>query len=333
MSPVTDSDPIIKAFVNLIHPAFVLVVANTAFSASLFTLFVILLALSTKESRRRVVFRLNAFAICIVLTMGILVGYGYSKIVVGHFNQLSTTAYVVITAFIVFPPLLYDSILLTRLFALYPFSNTRSTTLLKIFAFPLCVKCSRVVALTLYIRSVTVGGHTPWLLNRNLIAEWTMQIADNMYSVILFLYNLHVRTGSIKRPGGMPACIRQIFYISTANFVIPLILNVVLIIVFATSWLSTARGLLWLIHIYVTVMGVLCATVWFSRPEWVRTRNRPIADDMFALKPHLRGVHDSEVVVDGKGSSTPGIADLDAEPVTDCKQPSTPKEEEKYCTV
>lgn len=58
------------------------------------------------------------------------------KAVVDPFNPVSVTGvYLAAVVFTVFLPLLYDSILLTRLFALYPLSSTPLNTLLKIFAF------------------------------------------------------------------------------------------------------------------------------------------------------------------------------------------------------
>ncbi|KIO07123.1 hypothetical protein M404DRAFT_137727 [Pisolithus tinctorius Marx 270] len=151
MSSVADPEAIINAFVKTIRLAFISTVVHTAFSASLFTLFVVLLALSTKESRRRVVFPLNVFAICIVLTMGVLLGFSEGKVTVGRLYWLTPNIPLAGLAFTLFPPLLCDSILLIRLFALYPLSSTRPATLLKIFAFPFCIKCARVVILVCYL--------------------------------------------------------------------------------------------------------------------------------------------------------------------------------------
>ncbi|KAI6032528.1 hypothetical protein EDC04DRAFT_2898122 [Pisolithus marmoratus] len=171
MSSVTDSEATINALVNTIHPSFDYIIVITAFSACLFTLFVILFALSTKESRCRLVFRLNALAIF------------------DPFNSVSTSLQLAAIVFTIFPPLLYDSILLTRLFALYPLSSTPLATLLKIFAFPCCVKCTRVVVLALvldsYVRNALVEGltlaeATTWFHNPNMTTEWALQIADNM---------------------------------------------------------------------------------------------------------------------------------------------------------
>ncbi|KAI6012715.1 hypothetical protein F5J12DRAFT_891034 [Pisolithus orientalis] len=321
MSSVTDPEAIISGFVSGIHPAFVITVANTAFSASLFTLFVVLLALSTKESRRRVIFRLNVFAICIVLTMGIVIGFCNGKIVVGRLYWMPPSVPIAAVAFTVFPPLLCDSILLSRLFALYPLRSTSSATLLKILAFPFCVKSARVVVLTLflndYVRSATTapgllwGEDATWFRNPRLIAEWTLQIADNS----LFLYNLYVRAGSVTRQGGMTARIRQVFYISAANFVLPLIFSIVLIILFATPRLLAIGELLWLINGYVTALGVLCATLWFSGSEWARIRNEPSSSNIFSFKPTLQREcdrkHGCEIAVVGERFVTPDIVGID----------------------
>ncbi|KAI5999844.1 hypothetical protein F5J12DRAFT_269960 [Pisolithus orientalis] len=319
ISSTTDQRAIINGFVNAIRPCFIFAIADVALSASLFTLFVFLLALSTKESRRRLVFRLNVFAICLVLTTSVLVNFTCGKSILGQGYWLPNSIPDAATAFTVFPPFACDSILLTRLFALYPLSSTPRITLLKIFVFPFCIKCARVVVLILffidYVRSA-IGTHfNPISHNPYLFAELTMQIADNLYSVSLFLYGLRVRTGLIRRAGRMPARIRRIFYIAAANFVFPLIFNIVLIISITTTQLSVTSDLLLLINNFVTVMGLLCATLWFSRSEWVRTRHEPLADGMSPLTLDLRRVHDEgrmhriETVAAFERLATPDIAD------------------------
>ncbi|KAI6045889.1 hypothetical protein EDC04DRAFT_3053798 [Pisolithus marmoratus] len=71
---------------------------------------------------------------------------------------------------------------------------------------------------------------TIWFRNPNIVAVWTLQMADNVYSVSLFLYNLHVRARPLKSKGGTPSRIRHIFYISVANFVFPLVFSIALLI-------------------------------------------------------------------------------------------------------
>ncbi|KIK29906.1 hypothetical protein PISMIDRAFT_671891 [Pisolithus microcarpus 441] len=139
----------------------------------------------------------------------------------------------------------------------------------------------------------------------------------------------------------MSARIRQIFYISAANFVFPLMFNIVLITTVATNQFTVIGGMFSLINNYVTVMGVLCATVWFSRSERVRTPNEPLSDDLFSRNPNFRRVYDtggtcgSETVVVGnvKRFATPDMADFDAGRVTDCKQATTLTEGDSHSTV
>ncbi|KAI6148145.1 hypothetical protein BKA82DRAFT_4148947 [Pisolithus tinctorius] len=347
MSSAADSEATIDAFVSSIHPSFDYIIVTTAFSACLFTLFVILFALSTKESRRRLAFRLNVLAICIALVTGILSGISNGKVIVDPFNPLSTSVFLAVIVFIIFPPLLYDSILLTRLFALYPLSSTPPTTLLKIFAFPFCIKCARVIVITLGVHSYVGTGLTTealiqdqssfWFRSPYLTAEWTMQIADNLYSVSLFLYNLYIRTSPIKRARGIAERIRQIFYISVANFVFPLMFNIAQIILVATDRSPTAGATVLLINNYVTVMGVLCATLWFSGSERVRTHNEPLSDHMLnSPKPNFgrgRVVREEWELncINEEGSVTRDTTGLDIG--MDPKQLTTPEKESEYILV
>ncbi|KAI6015613.1 hypothetical protein EDC04DRAFT_2752015 [Pisolithus marmoratus] len=350
MSSVTGSESAINAFVDNIHPSFDYLLSCTAFSACLFTLLVVLFAFSTKESRRRVVFRLNVFAICLTLTLGILTGVSNGKAITDPFNQVSKSVYIATAAFAVIPPLLYDSILLSRLFALYPVSSTPPATLLKIFAFPCCVKCARIVVISLglsdYVRSGMTTGDlvqdqlATWFRNPKPIAEWSMQVADNFYSVSLFLYNLHVRTSLVNgSTSGIADRIRQIFYISAANFVFPLIFNIAQIISVTTDRSPTTGAVLVLINNYVTVMGVLCATLWFSGTEWVRTHNQPSSEDTFPFNEKLGRVHGTsgksrdEIIAIGRRSVVPDTTDSDAGPTQDSIQHTTLVQEGNYNLV
>ncbi|KAI6031172.1 hypothetical protein BKA83DRAFT_4196839 [Pisolithus microcarpus] len=349
MSSATSPDVVIDAFIAEIHPYFDYVLTATAFSACLFTLLIVLFAFSTKESRRRLVFRLNVLAICVAMTMGIFISVAGGKAMMDPFNQVSKSVYIASIVFGLFPPVLYDSILLTRLFALYPISTTPPTTLLKIFAFPFCVKCARVIVVAIgfnnYVSSelttasLEEAAPSAWYRNPEMIAEWGMQIADNLYSVSIFLYNLHIRTSSVTRAGGVAERIRQIFFISVANFVFPLIFNIAQIIFITTDRSPTTGVLLLMINNYTTVVGVLCATLWFSGSDWVRTRNEPASDQVVhSTKFNCEtdrvtgGKSGSEVVILRRGSVTLGKTGLGSvgELAAGC---NTPEKENKYMFV
>ncbi|KAI6045884.1 hypothetical protein EDC04DRAFT_2888471 [Pisolithus marmoratus] len=246
MSSVTGSEVAIDTFIDEIRPSFNYIVADAACSGCLFTLLVVLLGFSTKESRRRLVFQLN--------------WEGNSRPVQSGVNE---------------------SLLLLL-------SSLSTRRYLKIFAFPFCIKCARVAVLALWFNDYVKFGSTIqalvqnqgaiWYRNRNMTAEWTMQTADNLYSVSFFLYNLHVRTSSIRSVSGISERIRQIFYISAANFVFPLLFNIAQIILITADRSPYTGSLVLLINNFVTVIGILCATLWLSGSEWVRGHKEALAD-------------------------------------------------------
>ncbi|KAI5986096.1 hypothetical protein F5J12DRAFT_898830 [Pisolithus orientalis] len=233
--------------------------------------------------------------------MGVLMGLTTLKYILEPFSQVSASVFIATVVFFYFSPLLYDSILLTRLFALYPLGSTPPATLVKIFALPFCIK--PLPFLTMFGLGITTNALTQnnessaRFCNPYMIAEWTMQIVDNMYPVSFFLYNFHVRTSSINRgehttlrlcggrnnswisrhaAGGIADRIRRIFCISVANFVFPLILHVAQIIFITTDRIPTTGEVLLLINSYVIVMGVMCATLWSSGSEWGSDSQRTI---------------------------------------------------------
>ncbi|KAI6031176.1 hypothetical protein PISMIDRAFT_444960 [Pisolithus microcarpus 441] len=340
MSSVTDaSEEAVNAYISSIQPSFDFILAGTALSACLFTLLVTLFVFSTRETRRHVVFRLNVFAICLAMTLGVFIGLACGKLILDPFNSMWKGFYATGVAFALYPPILYDSILLTRLFALYPLGATPSVTLVKIFAFPFCIKCARVIVLTLFFSDYIEYGFTAqalaqqqndiWYRNPKITAEWVMQMADNLYSVSLFLYNLHIRTSLVQRVGGISERIRQVFYVSVANFVFPLFFNIAQIILDMTNRQSTAGAVVIVINHYVTVIGVLCATLWFSGSEWARTRSQPISGHGLSGKSNSEQAHGSsgksrgEILVIGKSLSTLDTASLEAGPVKDARQITT----------
>ncbi|KAI6152519.1 hypothetical protein BKA82DRAFT_763645 [Pisolithus tinctorius] len=82
-SSVKDSRAIINGFAQTIRPASSILLQILHSLCLCLPSLEFLLALSTKESRRRVVFRLNVFVICLVLTMGVLVNVGNGSTIIG----------------------------------------------------------------------------------------------------------------------------------------------------------------------------------------------------------------------------------------------------------
>lgn len=144
-------EAIITVFIDAIHPHVIYLICTTAFSSCLLTLLVVLLAFSTSESRRRPVFHLNLLAICLALILGVLNVITNGAAILYPFHLASKNVYISRTTFAFFAPLFYDSILLFRLFALYPLAITPGVTLVKIFAFPFFIKCTRIIVIVRFL--------------------------------------------------------------------------------------------------------------------------------------------------------------------------------------
>ncbi|KAI6013309.1 hypothetical protein PISMIDRAFT_677254 [Pisolithus microcarpus 441] len=275
MSESSEIQAIITEFVNAIRPQYFLVVAVVPFCGCLLTLLAVLCAFSTPELRSLLVFKLNVVAILVALVTGILNGYLNGLRILEPFAP--ETALSICFTFVLFAlgsPLFYDSILLLRVLAFYPIHSTPLLTLAKVLAIPILVKCGRLLCLSLflhgyYVRYASYGPVTNWFRNPYVTSEWALQVVDNMYSCGFFLYKLHIHDSKISqfRSGStMVHLIRNIFLISCANFVFPVLFNVAQIICITIDRSYLTATLLLLINGYVSVIGVLGATI-FGRVQ------------------------------------------------------------------
>ncbi|KAI6142311.1 hypothetical protein EDD17DRAFT_240942 [Pisolithus thermaeus] len=270
MSESSEIQAIITEFVDATRPQYVLVIAVVPFCGCLLTLLAVLFAFSTPELRSLLVFKLNVIAILVALVTGILNGYlNGSSFLEPFAPETPLSICFTFALFALGSPLFYDSILLLRVLAFYPIRSTPLPLLAKVLAVPILVKCGRLVCLSLflhgyYVSYATHGPVTDWFRNPFVTCEWALQVIDNTYSCGFFLYKLHAHDSKISkfRSGStMVHLIRNIFLISCANFVFPVLFNIaqIVCITIERSYLTTI--LLLLINGYVSVIGVLGATI------------------------------------------------------------------------
>ncbi|KAI6024859.1 hypothetical protein BKA83DRAFT_4253221 [Pisolithus microcarpus] len=309
----TVREAIITSFVQDIRAPLTFITVVTPLCACLVTLLVVLFVFSTVESRRRLIFRLNVIAICFALILGVLSFIVSGNAILRPFSPVSESLYAATIIFAMFPPVFYDSILLTRLLALYPTETTSLSTLVRILAFPMCVKCGRLVVLSLYIHQylisapgvapLTVQAEITWFRNPYVITEWTLQMFDNLYSSGFFLYRLYIQSASISplrltsdsftftlpQTSEVGRRIRQILFISTANFVFPVLFDIgqiICVTVDSSFYIGTA---LLLANSYVSVIGVLCATIWAAGGDYVHRHHLYSTGGSFASPRHSIG--------------------------------------------
>ncbi|KAI6044848.1 hypothetical protein EDC04DRAFT_268996 [Pisolithus marmoratus] len=286
MSAPSDIQAIITGFIDAVRPQYILVVTTAPFCGCLLTLLAVLYAFSTPELRSLLVFKLNAIAILVALVTTILNGYLNT---VGLLEPFSPdTALSICFTFAFFSlgsPLFYDSILVLRILAFYPIRSTPLFMLAKVLIVPALVKCGRLVCLSLflhdyYVGYATYGPITNWFRNAYVTSEWALQVIDNMYSCGFFLYKLYVhgsKASKFRTGSTIVRQMRNVFLISCANFVFPVLFNIAQIICITTvqSYLTTT--LLLLINGYVSVIGVLGATIWGRARNYAANRkNQPL---------------------------------------------------------
>ncbi|KAI6148155.1 hypothetical protein BKA82DRAFT_35363 [Pisolithus tinctorius] len=228
MSSVTGLETTLNGFVDEIRQNFNYVLAGIACSSRLFTLLVWLLGFSSKESRRRVVFQLNVLVIviCVALTLGILVGLTSEKAIIDGYNQVSKSVYIAAITFALYPPLLSDSILLIRLLrSTLSLARLQSPQSAADGAFYRPSSWTNLSNLGLTTQALVQNQEAAWYRYPKIIAEWAMEIILCQY-----LPKQPPCTHVIDKKGDLSEDIRQILYISVANFVFPLMFNIAQII-------------------------------------------------------------------------------------------------------
>jgi len=257
-------------------------------------LLIFLFMFSTPASRAHPVFLLN---VCIVV-----LGLGLAAINVGQEWSNLTAPTVAIPdsltlaniALTVISPLVIDSVLIFRYIAFYPRRATPLSKYAQILAFPLIIKTGRLVCDTLFLvnlgrkngqGSIDVLASETWFRNPYLVSEWSLQIADNVYASSFFFYKLSSYYGKsqatfIVRNRSLISRIRGLFAIALANFVFPLFLNITQVVLI-TRDTNYARGAeVLMANMYVSIFGVLFATVWASGNAWGRNNS---AQDQSAI--------------------------------------------------
>ena len=140
----------------------------------------------------------------------------------------SIPLYLTFTTFLAFSPLLVESVLLIRLFAVYPFRTTPLKVFFSIFILIALLKMSRAINAIIYLaklaRRVNNGQNVLLLLQQtwttfsNYKIKWFLQVADNTSTSVLFLCKLNKGRGLETRvPGSLSSAIGALFWISLSS--------------------------------------------------------------------------------------------------------------------
>ncbi|GJE97668.1 hypothetical protein PsYK624_138890 [Phanerochaete sordida] len=280
---------VLEAYAEAIRSPIELAVIMTTFASILIPILVALLWFSTSSLRRQPVFSLNVISIVLGISVAVLGLYDGLYPILHPTKPADYTASSVFVIIFLLAPWVTEMVLVFRLTAVFPPHRTSPQKLAAVFAFPIAVKCVRLVCCVYLCRTwfrdtqttrnldgTLIGGgifknwkDIPWL-----VAELFLQIFDNAYLSIIFIWKLHngriFNAGGSQRislggSGSLTSKLRALFWIAVGNFVLPVMMNVATIIdVFVDTHYILRISNLLLTNYYVSIIGVVFATVWTS---------------------------------------------------------------------
>ncbi|KAI0751545.1 hypothetical protein C8Q80DRAFT_1098839, partial [Daedaleopsis nitida] len=207
-------------------------------------------------------------------------------------------------------------ILLIRIIAVYPPRTLSWVACACIYGILTVIMVARIVNVFIAFREIleaTVASNNAYVAaeaawnSPYVRVEWALQLCYDIYASILFLVRLGegfqvcshalAQTIPLSLPLGshISSRLRTLFWIATTNFVFPVILNVVQLVVVFRDRNFTHGTYILSINIYVEIIGVLFATLWCSESYWTRIRpstsghtdvRRPLSVDKSIMEMH-----------------------------------------------
>ncbi|KAF8735165.1 hypothetical protein AX14_002620 [Amanita brunnescens Koide BX004] len=272
--PSNSPAQLIDVFVAMLKPMCQLLIVTCVGSAMLVPLFVLLWFSSNSETRRKPIFIANVVSIVIGLAFA---GVSIAQILSQLLNPLATPnipLYLTYNILFGFTPLLVESILLIRLFAVYPFRTTPLKTFLAIFIPITLLKVGRLANTITYVENISdeiLGARQQslfWYLDTcriwftNYTVEWFLQVVDNTSMSVLFLVKLNEVRALRTRAQRWSSTLEALFWIAVSNFVIPVMLSIAQLVVMWISKDMITVALICIVNIYGEIIGVLLATIW-----------------------------------------------------------------------
>lgn len=286
-------------YIEAIRPSLNFILVLTPLGSVLVPLILTLFFFSTPQSRRHPVFILNILACLSGIIEAALNAALETKQILYPLEPISKELLTSVIAFSIVSPVFIDSILLFRILAFYPFSITPTWQLVAIFALPALVKCGRFTAVVMYLHSFThssgnlpnvlLAAQSTWPKNPYILAEWSLQMIDNTYASVFFLYKIYTfrkqDSTFIIRSKGLLAHLRSLFVIALGNFVFPVVMNIASIILIATDPSFINGSYILLSNNYVAIIGVVFATIWTRRQNWNKTDSAKAGSGSNSEKP------------------------------------------------
>ncbi|TFK86952.1 hypothetical protein K466DRAFT_523255 [Polyporus arcularius HHB13444] len=286
-----------------------LLIVETVFPTLLVPIAICLFMITKPEIQRKPVFFLNVFSIVLGLVFGGIAIATVSRSISGH---LVSPAFVTaLSGLYFFIPVCVQCILFVRIFAVYPPRSISRLLAFTLYGTLFAMTVARVVNLVITLIRMSDAAHhaaSAWAVLGvgrripSVTAELSMGLLYDIIASTLFLYRLH-QGGALKglkraendivssaKRASYPARLRALFWIALTNFVVPVIFNVLLLILFRTETdLGDSITVIAIIsvNVYVQIVSGLLATLWSSgssRETTARSTENPMLESISTLK-------------------------------------------------
>ncbi|KAE9397038.1 hypothetical protein BT96DRAFT_761514, partial [Gymnopus androsaceus JB14] len=273
------TSPEIADFINGISPTLNVVVVCAVWFGVSIPLLVLLFYTSNKETRRTPLFIANAVALLFAMSLGLTNVILLMKSVLNPSIAINRTSVLAFIFILMMVEIFIDSILLFRVFIVYPPARTPLRRVILVFGPLLAFKIGRIVNAIIFMvlfaretksieQSTEFGTIT--LERPEPKIGWCLQIADNMICSAIFLTRLRGVQSRSLRVGGEDGRapfgerLRILFWIALSNFVFPAMVTIALLVLNCVDRNYTHFLLVFISNIFVEAFGVLFATIWSS---------------------------------------------------------------------
>ncbi|KAK7453541.1 hypothetical protein VKT23_011821 [Stygiomarasmius scandens] len=268
-------------WIEALRPAVTFMLIGATMGSVMVVMLLALLFFSTPSLRKTPIFLLNVIVILLGLCGAIINIYEEVRSTLYPNVRENPTVIIAMGAVDGITPTLADSILLLRVWALFPLQTTPPLLMAFIFGVPVFLKIARFINATIYlaayardVQAWTAAQGGSILVTSSLPSvkiEWFLQVFDNAISSSVFLLQLRKRK-TFKASSTFKQKLSTLFWIATSNFVFPVVMGIIQL----TIYMATGNYLLALyieeVNFHFTIIGVVFATVWAAELRWASTR-------------------------------------------------------------
>ncbi|KAF8513144.1 hypothetical protein BU17DRAFT_53459 [Hysterangium stoloniferum] len=259
-----------------IQDAYIFVLISLPLSSILIPLFLLILYFSTSSSRRTWLFALNLIIVLLGIVGGIL--NTISILILHPRHSVSNRLFLACTGIMMYTPIVVDCILVLRLSAVYPQIITKRSVRMPILAIPIVCTAARAILVTLLIHdwyrlgnqsSAVAASKIIWPRNPLIISDWSIQLFENFYCSVLFMYRLRGHktfSSRMYRERAMltesfASRLRVVFYISVSNFVFPTILSIFQLVYIIRDNSDVHGAVVCTVNNHVSIIGIVFCTI------------------------------------------------------------------------